>query len=41
MYRQDEFIRCFLNGFYRYQLDEEDVAYIEQTLGGRISPIEE
>jgi len=41
MYRQDEFIRCFLNGFYRYQLDEEDVAYIEQILGCRIPPVEE
>jgi hypothetical protein len=41
MYRQDEFVPCFLNGFYRYQLDEEDVAYIEQTLGCRIPPVEE
>ena len=41
MYRQDEFIRCFLNGFYRYQLHEEDVAYIERALGCRIPPVEE
>lgn len=41
MYRQDEFIPCFLNGFYRCQLDEEDVAYIEQTLGCRIPSMEE
>jgi hypothetical protein len=41
MYRQDEFIPCFVNGFHRHQLDEEDVAYIEQTLGCRIPPVEE
>lgn len=41
MYRQDEFIPCFVDGFHPHQLDEEDVAYIEQTLGCRISPVEE
>jgi hypothetical protein len=41
MYRRDEFILCQLDGFYRHQLNEEDVAYIEQALGCRIPPAEE